>query len=159
MAFSLYKVDAKAISRLKTQKTILLKAWTCGISTDYLAIAVVESKMLNNKNSGVWMLTKSTARKFGLKVNKKMNERKDIFKSTKAACKYLRYLEKKFKSEDMALLAYNMGEGFVEQGISETQSKDASTLIENGYYNDEHYLEKIHTVIKIINSQKIFFLK
>ncbi|GEM_PF-1873081 len=65
--------------------------------------------------AGLWQLMPETARRFGLKVNKEVDERFDPEKSTRVALKYIRYLFEKFGRWDLVLVAYNWGEGNAEK--------------------------------------------
>lgn len=59
--------------------------------------------------TGYWHLTYPQALKFGLEVNKFIDERKDLEKSTIAACKYLNHLFSIYQNWDLAIAAYSCG--------------------------------------------------
>jgi membrane-bound lytic murein transglycosylase D len=65
--------------------------------------------------AGLWQMMPGTASKFGLKINRCYDGRKDVTASTKAALNYLSYLYHYF-NEDwlLALAAYDAGEGKVK---------------------------------------------
>ncbi len=84
-----------------------------GIPDDFKYLAVIESGLMNVSSSagakGYWQLMNKTAKELGLEVNKNVDERYDITKSTEAACKYLLKSKKRFGSWTLAAAAYNAG--------------------------------------------------
>ncbi|WP_448702595.1 lytic transglycosylase domain-containing protein [Mucilaginibacter sp. AW1-3] len=84
-----------------------------GIPDDFKYVPLVEAGFGEGKSSrgayGPWQFMAGTARDYGLKVNGKHDERRDIRKSTIAACKYLKELHGEFKSWAMVAAAYNTG--------------------------------------------------
>ncbi|NPA32539.1 MAG: lytic transglycosylase domain-containing protein [Aquificae bacterium] len=65
--------------------------------------------------AGIWQLMPTTARRYGLKVSREIDERFDPLKSTLAASRYLRDLFDEFKNLELVLAAYNCGEGCVKR--------------------------------------------
>ncbi|MBF0557954.1 MAG: lytic transglycosylase domain-containing protein [Nitrospirae bacterium] len=66
---------------------------------------------------GLWQLVKGTARRYGLRVDRYVDERKDPVKSTYAAANYLKDLYQMFGAWDVALAAYNAGDGKVKRWL------------------------------------------
>lgn len=60
--------------------------------------------------AGIWQFMKITARRYGLKINYWVDERRDFIKSTHAAAKYLKTLYKIFGDWRIAIASYNLGE-------------------------------------------------
>ncbi len=90
-------------------------------------LAVIESALKNNAVSsagavGPWQLMESTARLMGLTVNKKRDDRKDWYKSTGAAAKYLGILYNQLNDWLLVIAAYNSGPGTVQRAIERTGS-------------------------------------
>ena len=70
--------------------------------------------------AGIWQLMPETARRLGLTVNSRVDERFDVHKSTRAATSYLTILYKQFKDWPLALAAYNSGEGAMQKALNQS---------------------------------------
>jgi hypothetical protein len=98
------------------------------LPADLAYIPLVESALAPDQSSaagarGPWQLTPATARAFGLRVDKQMDERTDLTKSTRASCRFLRELILDFgagSSVMLALAAYNLGPSKVKQAVMNT---------------------------------------
>jgi len=102
-------------------------------------LAVIESALNNNAISpvgavGPWQMMASTAKLMGLTVNKKRDERKDMYKSTHAAAKYLNYLYNQLNDWLLVVAAYNSGPTPVQRAIKKTGS--------NNFWDIKPYLPK-----------------
>jgi hypothetical protein len=84
-----------------------------GVPDDFKFLAVAESNLRNVTSSarakGFWQFRQLAAKEFDLEVNDEVDERFHIEKSTRAACKYLKQLYKRFGSWSNAAAAYNIG--------------------------------------------------
>ena len=85
-------------------------------------MAVVESALNPAAGSpagakGLWQFMYGTGKVYGLHVNSMVDDRYDPFKSTVAACKYLKDLHDIYGSWALALAAYNSGVGSVNRAI------------------------------------------
>ncbi len=74
--------------------------------------------------SGMWQFISSTGRMYGLDRSWWQDERRDFVKSTHAACAYLKKLYGMFDSWELALAAYNGGEGRVGRQIRRQRTDD-----------------------------------
>ncbi len=78
--------------------------------------------------SGLWQFTSSTGKIYGLEQNWWYDARRDILKSTKAAIRYLKELNKYFNGDWLlAIAAYNSGPGRVEKEIAKNKRKAKKT--------------------------------
>ncbi len=76
---------------------------------------------------GLWQFMSSTARRFGLKVGKGVDERKDPSAATDAALTYLSSLHNRFGSWYLAAAAYNSGEGTVLRALKKVTGRTTGT--------------------------------
>ena len=68
---------------------------------------------------GLWQFIPSTGKKYGLRQDWWIDERKDVVESTRAALDYLSYLTKEFENDwELALASYNAGSGRVRKAIN-----------------------------------------
>lgn len=104
-----------------------------GLPKELKYLAVIESHLKSNIRSwagavGPWQFMPSTARNFGLRVNRYYDERTDYFKSTHAASRYLTDLFTIYGDWLLVIAAYNGGPGNVDYAIKKSGSKDFWTL-------------------------------
>lgn len=77
---------------------------------------------------GLWQLMPETARRFGLTVSRDTDHRLDPALSTRAALQYMAELYRRFGDWELALAAYNAGEGAVESAIQRSGSRSFARL-------------------------------
>ncbi len=109
---------------------------------DLVFLALIESGFnphaySRSKASGPWQFMKATGKKYGLKVTRWVDERRDPIKSTYAAAKYLKDLYGMFGSWPLALASYNAGEGKVMRAMARTKAEDFWDLSSTRYLRPE----------------------
>jgi membrane-bound lytic murein transglycosylase D len=108
--------------------------------------------------AGYWQFISSTARKYGLEINWWRDERRDPVKSTMAAGDYLKDLYEIFGSWNLAMAAYNAGEGKILRALSKTKADDYWDLQKTKYIKREtkNYVPKFIAASLIANSPHEF---
>jgi len=126
-----------------------------GLPTELKYLAVIESQLKPNSVSwagavGPWQLMPATARLLGLKVSRKYDERRNYYKSTQAAAKYLRDLYNELGDWLLVIAAYNGGTAHVYNAMRKSGSSD--------FWNLQYYLpaESRNHVKKFIGTHYIF---
>ena len=100
-----------------------------GVPDDLKYLSIAESGLLFRAQSpagaaGYWQFVKGTAKRYGLRVDRYVDERRDLTRSTKAAMAYLADLREQFGSWTLALAAYNWGEHKIEKAVKEQGTSD-----------------------------------
>ena len=137
------------------------------LPAEFLFLAMAESnfstKAFSRKRaSGLWQFMPRTGRRYGLKIDDYVDERRDLVKSTKAAIKYLSYLHERFGKWYLAALAYNCGEGRLSKAIAKAKTTELSILVDDKkrYLPREsrRYIRKI-VALAIIGTDESFLIK
>jgi hypothetical protein len=81
-----------------------------GLPPDLVYLAFAESRF-SAGGAGPWQLNRTTARRYGLTINRWLDERRDPIKSTRAAAEYLAELHDQTGADwRMTLVAWNNGD-------------------------------------------------
>lgn len=98
-----------------------------GVPQEMKYIAIIESSLnpdaIYKGATGMWQFTKGSSRKFGLKVNSLVDERRSIVESTMAVAQYLKVLHGMYDDWQLVLAAYNCGSGRVNYAIRKAGGK------------------------------------
>src|SRR5688572_25417078 len=122
----LEKLKDKARPYFDMMDEILVKH---GLPKELKYLAVIESELKSNATSwagavGPWQFMPETGRTLGLKINRRIDERRDIYKSTHAASRYLTNLYSLYGDWLLVIAAYNGGPGKVNAAIKRSGSRD-----------------------------------
>ena len=103
-----------------------------GMPTEIALLPIIESafnpKAYSRAHaSGIWQFVPATGRDFGLSQNWWVDSRRDVIAATGAALDYLQKLHRMFGSWELALAAYNWGEGSVSRAIAKNKARGEPT--------------------------------
>ena len=104
-----------------------------GLPRELKYLAVIESNLNSGATSwvgagGPWQFMPYTARDYGLVVNGSFDERRDYYKSTHAAARYLLTLYSQMHDWLLVIAAYNGGPGRVYSAIKKSGSRNFWSL-------------------------------
>lgn len=125
-----------------------------GVPDDFKYLALTESGLMNVVSpagaAGYWQFLKKTGVEYNLEVNKEVDERYHIEKSTQAFCEYIKDAYAKFDNWTLAAASYNMG-------IAGIQGQLARQKVNNYYdllLNEEtgRYVFRILAVREILTN-------
>jgi membrane-bound lytic murein transglycosylase D len=111
--------------------------------------------------SGIWQFVPATGKDFGLKQNYWTDKRRDVTAATSAALTYLQKLYGMFGAWDLALAAYNAGEGTVSRAIERNRKKGLPTDYQSLDLPSEtkNYVPKLQAIKNIITEPAHFGLE
>ena len=130
-----------------------------GMPTELALLPVIESafnpQALSNADAaGIWQFVPGTGRDFNLQQNMFKDERRGVLASTDAALTYLQRLYTMFGDWQLALAAYNWGEGNVQKAIQKNRAlgkpTDFESLSELMPAETRNYVPKLQAVKNII---------
>ena len=124
-----------------------------GLPDDLKFVAIAESALRPHARSGkgatgFWQIMAGTGRKYGLKINRRVDERRNIFPSTKAVIPYFKDLYKAFGTWTLATAAFNRGENGVMKEVLAQETKD--------FYRLYLPLETQQYILRIVAIKVIF---
>lgn len=133
-----------------------------GIPQQLKYLAVIESGLNTSARSragavGTWQLMAGTARILGLEVNHHRDERRDLYKSTIAAAKYLTDLYNQFDNWLLVIAAYNCGPGGVMKAIDQSGSTNFWDLKQYLPQESQRHVMKFLATAYILDRFASFF--
>lgn len=127
-----------------------------GIPDDFKYLSVIESGLTNAVSpagaKGFWQIMPLTGKENGLEINKNVDERYNLEKSTEVACKYLKVAKARFGNWTLAAASYNAGMGGVSKFLKEQNVNNYYDLLlgqETG-----RYMFRIVALKEILNHPK-----
>lgn len=137
-----------------------------GLPTDLIWLSLIESG--HNPTifsaagaAGLWQFIPDSARMYGLTVDRWVDERLDPQRATDAAIRYLQDLRARFGSWELAMAAYNMGQGGLLRAVQKFNTNDFWTLsrFEAGVpWETALYVPKIMAIAIVMNNEAAFGL-
>ncbi len=130
-----------------------------GMPTELALLPFIESAfnpqaLSTAKAAGMWQFIPSTGRDFNLKQTMFKDERCSVLASTNAALDYLQKLHGMFGDWQLALAAYNWGEGSVQRAIKKNEAAgrpiDFNSLSALMPAETRNYVPKLQAVKNII---------
>lgn len=136
-----------------------------GMPTEIALLPMVESAFnpqaySRSRASGIWQFMPATGKHFGLDQTWWSDNRKDVTAATDAALTYLQKLHVMFGTWDLALAAYNAGEGTVQRAIERNRKKGLPTDYESLSLPPEtrNYVPKLQAIKNIMTNPEQFGL-
>ncbi len=120
-----------------------------GLPEDMVYLALIESGFSNSAVSrsravGMWQFMKGTAKLYHLRVDRLVDERRDPYKATAAAARFLAALKDRFGSVYLAAAAYNAGPGKVGRGLKRLPDAESETA-DTSESNDKDFFRLYDT--------------
>jgi len=133
---------------------------TYKLPPDLIALPFIESGYDTDAYSpvgagGMWQFMPGTARRFDLTVDWWVDERRNPYLSTVAAAKYLTELYAQFGDWNLALAAYNCGEGKMSRVMNQSGQNDFFDIAKNPRLlkrETRHYVPRFLAVLKIFKN-------
>ncbi len=130
-----------------------------GMPAEIALLPMIESAYNPQANSsanasGIWQFIPSTGRRFGLQQNWWYDGRRDIISATTGALDYLQKLHSKFGDWELALAAYNWGEGAVQRAQEYNRKRGLGVDYASLKMPDEtrNYLPKLFAIKNIVTN-------
>lgn len=134
-----------------------------GLPEELSYLAIVESGFnpfaTSSANAaGIWQFIPSTGKRFGLRIDEYIDERRDPYKSTMAAAKYLKSLYNMFRSWGLAIAAYNCGEKCISKRLEATSSKDFLDIKDTLPSQTKEYVPRFFAILLIAKNPEKYGL-
>src|SRR4029077_16002153 len=129
-----------------------------GMPLEIALLPIVESgfnpnALSTSRAAGIWQFMPATGKVFGLQQNWWFDSRRDVVAATSSALDYLQQLHAEFDDWQLALAAYNWGEGNVRRAVARNRVKGLPTdfgSLQNVPDETRNYVPKLQAVKNII---------
>ncbi|MFL6229775.1 MAG: transglycosylase SLT domain-containing protein [Pyrinomonadaceae bacterium] len=134
-----------------------------GVPEDIVWLGQVESTWKPNAYSwaaasGLWQFIPSTGARYGLRQTAWIDERNSFEKATEASAHYLKWLHDRYNNWELAMAAYNTGEGNVDRAIQRAGTRDFWAIYPYIAQETRNYVPNILATILIAkNPEKYGF--
>ncbi|ATH08499.1 hypothetical protein BIY24_11220 [Halobacteriovorax marinus] len=110
---------------------------------------------------GPWQFIKGTGKRYGLKIDRYLDERRNIYKASHAAANYFKDLYNIFGSWELALCAYNAGEYRIINAIRRGNTRDYRELVRKKLIPREtiNYVPKVAAAKYLFENRKKYGLR
>ncbi len=112
-----------------------------GIPEDFKYLTLIESGLKNVVSpagaAGYWQFMKATGKEYGLQINGEVDERYNVEKATKAACRYLKDSYDVYGDWALVAASYNAGKGRISKELTRQKANSYFDLLlveETGRY-------------------------
>ncbi|MGI5863997.1 MAG: LysM peptidoglycan-binding domain-containing protein [Myxococcales bacterium] len=134
-----------------------------GLPQDTIFLAMIESgfspvALSPAKAAGLWQFIEPTGKRFGLRIDFWVDERRDPVKATVAAAGYLKALYAEFGDWRLAWAGYNAGEGKIRRAIREGGATSFWDMVNGRILKPEtkHYVPKLMAAALIAKNLAAF---
>lgn len=105
-----------------------------GVPEDFVYLACIESSLNIRayspaKAAGIWQFIAETGRRYGLQINNEVDERYNIEKATRAACRYFKEAYAKFGCWITVAASYNAGQAGIARRLQTQGQQTALDLL------------------------------
>jgi membrane-bound lytic murein transglycosylase D len=137
-----------------------------GMPSEIALLPMIESAFNPGANStssaaGIWQFMPATGKNFGMRQNWWYDGRRDVIGATTGALDYLEKLHNQFGDWELALAAYNWGEGSVQRAQERNRKLGLPTNYVSLKMPDEtrNYVPKLLAIKNIIANPSVFGLE
>lgn len=131
-----------------------------GMPMEIALLPAVESAFIPHAHSGasadgLWQFMAPTGRRFSLKQHMFQDDRRNVRRATQAALTYLKTLHRRFDGDwQLAIAAYNCGEGCIEAARRIARSKGLAGRLEDLHLNEEtsNYVPRLMALSNLVHA-------